>query len=176
MYPVRILSLSFLLLGLIPVLRATDGSMGVRQPVSDNSLRFTENKGQWDSKILYKMPLHGGAIFFESNHVTFNFIHPEDWEYITGHDHQRNANPQLEKIIRSHSYKIEFAGSQLPTIGGENARSDYSNYFIGDDQSRWASGVASYYKLNYKELYPGIDFQYYQKGQDLKYDVKIHPG
>src|SRR5258705_5886360 len=41
-------------------------------------LSFTENKGQWESNILFQADFRGGRLFLEKNDFTYVFYHPED--------------------------------------------------------------------------------------------------
>jgi hypothetical protein len=36
-----------------------------------------------------------------------------------------------------------------------------SNYFIGNDSTKWRTGIPNYAKVKYANVYPGIDFVYY---------------
>ena len=52
-----------------------------------------------------------------------------------------------------------------------------SNYFIGNDPGKWRTGVPLYAKVQYEEVYPGIDLLYYGTNQrQLEYDFVVSPG
>ena len=52
-----------------------------------------------------------------------------------------------------------------------------SNYFIGNDPEKWRTNVPHYSKVNYEEVYPGIDLVYYGTDQQqLEYDFVVSPG
>jgi hypothetical protein len=50
------------------------------------------------------------------------------------------------------------------------------NYFIGNDPSKWRSNVATYGKVRYAGVYPGIDLVYYGTEGRLEYDFAVAPG
>ncbi|MCP5116608.1 MAG: hypothetical protein GY953_37745, partial [bacterium] len=52
----------------------------------------------------------------------------------------------------------------------------HSNYFIGNDPSRWSSGVPHFRRVRYQDAYSGIDVVYHARGNDLEYDFVIAPG
>jgi len=52
----------------------------------------------------------------------------------------------------------------------------YMNYFIGNDPSRWRSQVATFGKVRYPAIYPGIDLVYYGTQGRLEYDFDVAPG
>jgi hypothetical protein len=50
------------------------------------------------------------------------------------------------------------------------------NYFIGNDPSRWRTNIATYNKVRYAGVYPGIDLIYYGTQGKLEYDFTVAPG
>jgi photosystem II stability/assembly factor-like uncharacterized protein len=50
------------------------------------------------------------------------------------------------------------------------------NYFIGNDPSHWHTHVPTYAKVEYQQVYPGIDLVYYGNQQQLEYDFVVAPG
>src|SRR5262249_30485157 len=51
-----------------------------------------------------------------------------------------------------------------------------SNYFIGNDPSKWHTNVAQYAKVKYHNVYPGVDLVYYGNQGQLEHDFVIAPG
>ena len=62
------------------------------------------------------------------------------------------------------------AHSAQAAVKGEAQLPGYNNYFLGNDQSRWASEVPGYAEVRYQALYPGIDLHFYSKQRVLEYD------
>jgi hypothetical protein len=50
-------------------------------------------------------------------------------------------------------------------------------YLVGPDPAAWHTGVANYGRVEFRNVYPGIDLEYYgnARGQ-LEYDFVVHPG
>lgn len=67
----------------------------------------------------------------------------------------RNAEPQLEGL------------EKLPGI---------SNYFLGNDPTKWRTGVPHYRQVKYQGVYPGIDLVFYGNPRQLEYDFVLAPG
>ena len=44
---------------------------------SQSAIKFTENKNQWDKKVVYRAQLDGGILFLEKNAFTYNFYDKE---------------------------------------------------------------------------------------------------
>ncbi len=63
-----------------------------------------------------------------------------------------------------------------PKIYGEDQLPGTSNYFLGQDQSKWRQGITNFKKVHYEEVYPGIDLVYYGNQGKLEYDFIVKPG
>lgn len=70
-------------------------------------------------------------------------------------------------------------------LAGSNAKAPASpldrlpgtlSYFIGSDPGKWRSGVATYGRLEYRGVYPGVDVVYYGNGRQLEYDFRVAAG
>ena len=51
-----------------------------------------------------------------------------------------------------------------------------SNYFIGNDSKKWRTSIPNFGKVQYRNVYPGIDLVYYGNQQQLEYDFMVAPG
>lgn len=49
------------------------------------------------------------------------------------------------------------------------------NYFLGNDSSKWLSNINTYAKVQYKDVYPGVDLIYYGNQGELEYDLIVAP-
>lgn len=52
----------------------------------------------------------------------------------------------------------------------------HTNYFIGNDPSRWLRDVSQFGRVRYSSLYPGIDLDFYGREGRLEYDFTVAPG
>jgi gliding motility-associated-like protein len=154
--------------------------------VSAAQLSFSENKGQWDGRVLFKTEAGSGAFFLSKEGYTILMKHPEDYvrlkEYYHPHGHDsshknHSANSEPPGRMRAHAYRVKFEGANYngPVIK-EKPLPGYENYFIGDDPSKWATEVKQYQAITYKNIYPGIDLRYYVLNDQLKYDLVVYPG
>lgn len=77
----------------------------------------------------------------------------------------------------SHVLRLKLLGSNPnPEATGLDELPGKSNYFIGNDPSRWRTGVPSYRKVGFAQVYPGIDLVYYGNQRQLEYDFVVAPG
>jgi hypothetical protein len=120
-------------------------------------------------------------LFFEKNDGQFDgragFLArmPNATLYLTGADavlvHSTKATDEAS-AIRMHWAGA--SGAKAPV--GVAEMTGRSNYFIGNDQSRWHTGVENFQRVQEKDLYPGVDLVYYGNQQQLEYDLTVHPG
>jgi hypothetical protein len=88
-------------------------------------------------------------------------------------DVKERETPDIEQaVVRM---KLEGARAVHRFDGLEKTES-ISNYFIGNDPSKWRSNVPNYRKVRATGIYPGIDLVYYGDGRKLEYDFIVGPG
>ncbi|MEQ1828256.1 MAG: SBBP repeat-containing protein [Pirellula sp.] len=51
-----------------------------------------------------------------------------------------------------------------------------TNYLIGSDPSHWQTDISNYGKVEYQDVYAGIDLVYYGSQGELEYDFIVAPG
>lgn len=51
-----------------------------------------------------------------------------------------------------------------------------SNYYIGNDPSRWRTNIPNYRKVRYRQAWHGIDIVYYGNQGQLEFDFVVSPG
>ena len=144
-----------------------------------NNIEFVENKGQWDSKIKFVGRVNVGAFYIE--HGGFQVLQHKvsDLAMIEEMMHMHGMMPNSEKpyTLHSHSYQVQFLeGNQNAEVVPDKPLPGYSNYFIGNDPSKWASGCMSYQGITVKNIYPNVDVRYYSGDGGVKYDLIVHPG
>lgn len=146
-----------------------------------NNIEFIENKGQWDPQIQYRGDISNGIFFIRKSGFTVVQYNSDDWTKIKQalHDHSPAgfAKTTGSSIIRSHSWNVDFIGaSPAMKVIAEKPMPTYNNYFIGNDQSKWASSCGIFQAIVFKDVYPNIDVRYYTDKEYLKYDIIVHPG
>jgi hypothetical protein len=58
---------------------------------------------------------------------------------------------------------------------GLNRQQGRSNYLLGSASSRWLTDVPQYGRVEYHDVYPGIDMAYYGTNEHLEYDFILGP-
>src|SRR5207245_11460975 len=61
-------------------------------------------------------------------------------------------------------------------INGSGMLPGSANYFIGNDPTRWRTGIPTYAEVTYSDLYPGIDLTFSGTQGRLEYSLTLAPG
>ncbi|NQX91003.1 MAG: hypothetical protein HRT74_02490, partial [Flavobacteriales bacterium] len=133
-------------------------------------LEYVENAGQWDDAVHFRMELGTGAMWVEESALTY--IQLSDAYFSRFH----NDNPQELSGSIGHAWKMNFVGGNSSIAVAKNQKPHYYNYHLGNDPSRWASGVHPSTQGLLKEMYPGIDVLMHASDLGPKYDFKVAPG
>lgn len=135
-------------------------------------LSFTENKGQWPAQVVYKTIVPNGAVFFEKTGMTFLIIQPIRHAFL-----EDGLDAHASEMRDPVSFRIVFnnANNKLSLTANKKSHT-YSNYYLGKDQSKWATQCYDYSSITYSELYPGIDLHVIAESSYLKYEFHLKPG
>src|SRR5437016_11123222 len=63
-----------------------------------------------------------------------------------------------------------------PEVAGVGELPGKSNYFLGNDPTKWRTNVSTYAKVEYREVYPGVNLVYYGNQRQLEHDFVVSPG
>ena len=132
---------------------------------------LSENKGQWESNVLFKAQMHSTTLFLEKDRFTFVVQHPDN-------DNLKHFACEYTQNgrYRQHSYQMRFDGCTTNEVRGTEQEEGYENYFIGRDKSKWATDVHTFRSAVYNNLYNNIDLKIYTAQNAMKYDFLVYPG
>lgn len=132
---------------------------------------FVENRGQWKGAFLFKTDIPHGALFLETNAMTFHLMDGSVLKQI----HHKELPPSTS--VPHHAFKIHFEGAQaFPQVKQKGFQSHYYNYYLGADESTWVSKLHPSKTVIYEELYAGIDLWVMKRGNRLKYEFHAEAG
>jgi gliding motility-associated-like protein len=131
---------------------------------------FIENKGQWPASVDFKLELQAGDLYFEGDEITYCLYNRSQYG---DYKHGKTS----DSLLQGHVYKVQFKNA-LPSHRSfaEKKSTNYYNYFLGNDSSKWATDVYAFHKIGVRELYDNIDMVFYKYHDQLKYDFIVHPG
>ncbi|RYD59351.1 MAG: PKD domain-containing protein [Sphingobacteriales bacterium] len=138
------------------------------------AVEFVENKGQWKEPFLFKSRTPNCDIYIESNGFTFAIGDPQNAIKMHEYQHGQTSTPPT---LNFHAYKITFDGALKPeAVTGNKAQQHYYNYYLGNDPTRWKTGLHPYHAVDYKSIYAGIDMHIASEAGQVKYDFLVSPG
>jgi uncharacterized repeat protein (TIGR01451 family) len=158
------------------------------QWLTNQKISFTENKGQITDKgkvrkdIFYVVQGKGVKVYFTKKGLIYNYIQTEETFFKNPKNKQeedkiRKEHP--EQIIRKGKvYGMELLfenASDKLTIKSEEETGETSNYYLPHCPDG-ITGVKSYQKIIYENIYENIDLVFYSNEQGLKYDFIVKPG
>jgi len=136
--------------------------------IAHDDIFFIENKGQWNPEILFKADIPGGKLFIEKNRFTYLFY---DSKKLGEIQHKKNND-----TLDCHSVFVNFINSNSNIIPEKGGKLDYyHNYYIGNDKSKWATGVGLYTSLVLRNFYNGIDLEIKSVGASVKFNFIVAP-
>ncbi len=149
--------------------------------LTDMPLFFTENQGQWDDIVQFRANSVGATMWFGSDAAYYQFTRIIESEISNSFDDVTlNMSKDLHQVesYETMLIKAKFIGANKnPQMVGVDMIDYKCNYYLGNDQSKWATNVPNYNAVLYEEIYDGIDLKYYDNGkQQMEYDFIVSPG
>ncbi len=134
-------------------------------------LRFEKNMGQVAGEVAYYSHGNGYAFYLtpEESVMVLSRTLPEE--------KPSHPDEETESVIERSVVRMKLVGGNPnPAISGEDLLAGTSNYFHGEDTSRWRRGIPGYERVHYENVYPGIDLEYYGNEGKLEFDLTVKPG
>jgi len=154
-------------------------------------LSFEANQGQIDSEVKFLSRGSGYSLFLTSTEAVLSLKKPRNQHHDRNRAearplaHARGPNWLPEPFVNFADKKPEkgavlrmklVGANPSPQVNGVNELPGNSNYFIGNDPSKWRTNVPTFAKVRYENVYSGIDLVYYGNRRQLEYDFVIAPG
>jgi len=82
-----------------------------------------------------------------------------------------STGPNIESV------RMKLAGaSPSARVTGTDLLPGKTNYFLGNDPAKWRAGIPQFARVNYENIYSGINLVFYGNQGQLEYDFQIAPG
>lgn len=139
---------------------------------TEPALVFQQNKGQWPVGVLYGTEFANAKVYLNKTGFTYCIYDLKDLQS----SHKDHFEKETAKPLHGHVYEVNFEGAVFSESKPENGTSEYYNYFLGNDKSKWASFVKAFKKITYCNIYPKTNLISYSAGGNFKYDLEVGPG
>src|SRR5579863_769704 len=124
-------------------------------------LAFELNQGQTDPRVKFLSRGSGYTLFLTGDETLVEL---------------RRLPSESDKGERSAVLGMRLAGAKRSSVNGDGQLPGKTNYFIGNEQTKWRTNIPSYGRVEYHGVYPGIDLVYYGNQGQLEYDFVVAPG
>src|SRR5271163_483249 len=155
---------------------------------ADLPLRFEPNQGQVPGPAKFVAAGQGYRISLLPQGAVLDFIPPDNVKSSRHIRRELVGHSKLEgSFSKTHgtsgrgvdrsslSLRVVNANPTAQINGLDQLRSAIF-YFEGNDPNQWRRNVPNFRKVEYQDLYPGIDLVYYGNQNQLEYDFVVAPG
>ncbi|RIK06107.1 MAG: hypothetical protein DCC49_11725 [Acidobacteria bacterium] len=150
------------------------GSPGASDLLAKLPARFEANVGQAPDGVAYTLKATGYVASLSPDAIRFGL--PEGQVAQDPHSHdgpEKSAASTARRAVVS----MRFIGANPDlVIEAADPQEGISNYFLGNDPTRWHTNVGGFSKVYYRDLYPGIDMVIYDDSGQARYDFIVAPG
>jgi Beta-propeller repeat/Abnormal spindle-like microcephaly-assoc'd, ASPM-SPD-2-Hydin len=148
---------------------ATEARPAVLATYGRLPLAFEINRGQTDRSVKFLTRGSGYTLFLTGTEAVLSLRQPRSGR---GMGRMTRPEPARSAVVAMQlmgaSANVEAEG--LTELPGK------SNYFVGNDPTKWRRDVPSYAAVEYKEIYPGVNLVYYGRQGQLENDFVVAPG
>jgi hypothetical protein len=143
-------------------------------------LHFEANYGQTDASVKFLARGRGCTLFLAPDEVVLNLRSVRQQNHGAG----PSETGQLAAVglaygdRSSTTLRLRLVGANsFPRVTGLEELPGRVNYFKGNDPSNWRTNVATYARVKYENVYPGIDLVFYGSNeQQLEFDFVVGSG
>jgi hypothetical protein len=131
-------------------------------------LSFEANQGQTDSKVKYMARGDGYTLFLTADDAVFSL--------------QSHASKKAKSERRSQKVSTAVVHMQLnggnaqAAVSASSQLPGRSNYFLGNDPSKWHSDVPHFARVSYQHVYPGVNLAFHGAQRQTEFDFVVAPG
>jgi hypothetical protein len=138
-----------------PVLKPNSGQ--VAKALDQLPLSFDANQGQADPQVQFMAAGNGYTVSLTGSEAIFGL----------GSNQTAGESVVHMRVVDSNS---AIRGIGLEPLPGT------VNYFRGNDPNQWRTDIATFSRVEYPNVYPGINLVFYGSQQQLEYDFDVAPG
>ncbi|HEX8069449.1 MAG TPA: SBBP repeat-containing protein [Pyrinomonadaceae bacterium] len=145
--------------------RTGDAETAARASFGQLPLLFEANRGQYAAPVRFAARGLGYQLFLTDAEAVFALSRA------TAAAHPAPAEYEAD-VLR---LRLVGASRGAPAAGADE-QPGRLNYFNGRNPADWRTGVPTYARVSYRNVYPRIDLAYYGNQRQLEYDFVVAPG
>ena len=139
-------------------------------------LIFEANRGQTDSRVKFLSRGNGYTLFLTATETVLALAGRRS---SAAGNRFRGPRPDATMPAETESglVRMQFIGANPePSVTGLEELPGKANYFIGRDPTKWRTNVPTYARVEYRDIYPGVNLVYFGDQRQLEYDFVVRPG
>src|SRR5438128_982013 len=138
-------------------------------------LIFEANQGQTDPQVKFLSRGSGYTLFLTPTEAVLALREGASARNVV--DGSPAAKRERGQPLQGTVLRMKLLDANLaPRVTGVEELRGRSNYFIGNDPAKWRANVPTYAKVEYREVYPGVNLVYYGNQRQLEFDFIVAPG
>jgi len=145
------------------------------------SLRFEENRGQFDERVRYVARQGGMTLFLTDAGAVMSLSQGAARDARRDPKAMRDPRTLAERAKAGPAPKVltmkVHHAQPAAKLEARQALVTRSNYFIGNDSKKWRTDVPNFGEVVYRNVRRGVDLVYHGSGRGrLEYDFVVAPG
>ena len=137
---------------------ASDNAANIREAYGKLPLAFEQNRGDGEGGTNFRARGAGYTLSLSATAASFLL--------------SRGPNEAPPTVLQMNLVEANSGAA----VEGLNELEGKVNYLIGNDPTKWRTSIATFRRVRYSEVYPGIDVVYYGNQRRLEYDFVVGPG
>src|SRR5438876_4862150 len=138
-------------------------------------LIFEANQGQTEPQVKFLSRGRGYTLFLTSTEAVLALREGASARNVV--DGSPAAKRERGEALSGTVLRMRFVGANpAPAVAGVGELPGKSNYFVGNDPKKWRANVLTYAKVEYRDVYPGVNLVYYGNQRQLEHDFVVSPG
>src|SRR5947209_2822509 len=137
-------------------------------------LSFEANQGQTEPQVKFLSRGSGYTLFLTSTEAVLMLTKTDA--------HAKHRIPGEARLVEPEKgagtvLRMKLLGANpAPAVARVGELPGKSNYFVGNDPKKWRANVPTYAKIEYRDVYPGVNLVYYGNQRQLEHDFVVSPG
>lgn len=137
---------------------------------------FEQNQGQAAARYPFLASGRGCVLLFAPDEVLIGVGQAREAARVSSAA-SRVTRGHVSEPMTVRTVRIQLPGASRFAMGqGMDPLPGRVNYFLGNDPAAWQRNVPMFARVQFREVYPGVDVIYYGNDRQLEFDFVVAPG